>query len=287
MGSNMAAHLQKAGHNVTLYDPDTSMLEPLVKNGAQLATSPAELAANVERVITMVPTPKHVFDIYLGPNGVIANSKPDTILIDSSTVDPETSKKVFEEANKRGLEFVDAPVSGAVPAARAATLTFMVGGPSKTVDSSRDLLLCMGKNVIHCGPIGMGAAAKLCNNMMLAISMIGASETLQLGQSIGLDAKLLTQILNISSGRTWVSEGYNPIPGIGDDKLPANHNYDGGFKNGLIAKDLNLAQSMAVLHGSPTPMGALASQMYRLMVNNGLAEKDFSYIYQFMKQNQQ
>lgn len=283
MGSEMAGHLQRAGHQLTLYDPNRATLEELAKNGSTIAASPVEVASAVQYIFTMVPTPKHVFDVYLGPQGVIANAKPGTTLIDCSTVDPKTSKRVHEEATKAGLNFVDAPVSGAVPAARAGTLTFMVGGDVTVVDSIRELLLCMGKNVIHCGQIGNGAVAKLCNNMMLAISMVGTSEALHLGSQMGLDPKLLTQILNISSGRTWVSEGYNPVPGIGDEKLPANNDYAAGFKNEHIAKDLNLAQSMAVATATPTPMGALASQIYRMIVNQEQGPKDFSYVYKFMQ----
>lgn len=285
MGANMADHLQKAGHELVVYDSNSDAMKSFVRFGATAASSPADLASKVDRVMTMVPTPKHVLEVYLGPNGVVSGgkAKAGTILIDSSTIDPQTSQQVAEEAVKAGLDFVDAPVSGAVPAARAATLTFMVGGKKESVDAIRELLLAMGKNVIHTGAVGTGVTAKLCNNMMLAISMIGTSETLNLGARLGLDPQMLTQILNISSGRTWVSEGYNPVPGVGDEKLPANHQYKGGFGTSLIAKDLNLAQSIAVQSQSPTPMGALASQLYRMMLNNGLGDKDFSYTYQFFK----
>ena len=289
MGANMADHIQKAGHELVVYDTNHDSMKSFVRFGAQAATSPSDLASKVDRVITMVPTPNHVLEVYLGKDGVISGgkAKKGTILIDSSTIDPGTSKKVDEAACKAELEFVDAPVSGAVPAARAATLTFMVGGKKENVDQIRELLLAMGKNVIHTGAVGTGVTAKLCNNMMLAISMIGTSETLNLGERLGLDPKLLTQILNISSGKTWVSEGYNPVPGVGDEKLPANHEYKGGFGTSLIAKDLNLAQSIAVMSQSPTPMGALASQVYRMMLNNGCEEKDFSYSYQFFKNQNQ
>lgn len=285
MGANMAEHIQKAGHQLVVFDTNAHSMKSFVRFGAEAASSPADLASKVDRVISMVPTPGHVLEVYLGKDGVISGGKASkgTILIDSSTIDPSTSKKVEQEALKNGLEFCDAPVSGAVPAARAATLTFMVGGKKENVDAIRELLLTMGRNVIHTGVVGTGVTAKLCNNMMLAVSMVGTAETLNLGERLGLDPKLLTQILNISSGRTWVSEVYNPVPSVGDEKLPSNHQYKGGFGTALIAKDLNLAQSIAVESQSPTPMGALASQVYRMMLNNGLGDKDFSYLYQFLK----
>lgn len=283
MGSNMAMHLQKKGHDLYLYDPNADALKNLISNGAKSCTSPADVAKQVERCITMVPTPKDVIDVYTGSNGIIDNASKDCILIDSSTVDPGTSKTIEAAAAAKGIRFVDAPVTGAVPAARNGTLTFIVGGKKEIVDEIRDLLLCMGKNVIHCGSIGMGSVAKLCNNMMLAIATIGTAETLHMAERNGLNAKLMTEILNISSGRTWVSEGYNPVPGIGDEKTPSNNNYQGGFRSELLTKDLTLAQLVAVQSQSPSPMGSLALQYYRAMMNNGGAEMDFSGIYQFLK----
>lgn len=234
----------------------------------------------------MVPTPKDVLEVYLGPNGVISGgqAKAGTILIDSSTIDPHTAQTVAASATKAGLHFVDAPVTGAVPGARAGTLTFLVGGPEDTVNQVKDLLMTMGKNVIHCGLVGSGQVAKICNNMLLAVVLVGTSEALNLGARLGLDPKLLTNILNISSGRSWVTEGYSPVPGIGDASLPANNDYAGGFGVKLMAKDLTLAQTIAVQSQSPIPMGSLAAQMYRLMTNNGFGDKDMSYPYQFLKQ---
>lgn len=284
MGSNMCAHLQKKDHELILYDPNTDALKDLLAGGAKSVNSPAEVAKQADRVFTMVPLPTDVLKVYTGPDGIIANAKKDAILIDSSTVDPETSKKIESQASAKGIRFVDAPVTGAVPAARAGTLTFIVGGPKETVDELRELLLCMGKNVIHCGTTGMGSVAKLCNNMMLAISMIGTAETLNMARRLGLDPKLMTDILNISSGRTWVSEGYNPVPGCGASTTPSSNKYDGGFRSTLLTKDLNLAQLISVQSQSPTPMGALASQYYRTLVNNEtLADKDFSSVYEFIK----
>lgn len=288
MGSHMATNLkERGGHELVVFDVNAAATKSIASaTGAVVAKNPADVAAQVDYLLTMVPTPAHVRQVYLGDDGIISGGRANAniVLLDSSTIDPETSREVHREATAKGLKFVDAPVSGAVPAARAATLTFMVGGDKAVVDQARDILLSMGKNVVHTGDIGTGVIAKLCNNMMLAISMIGTAETLNLGQRMGLDPALLTKILNISSGRTWVSEIYNPIPGLGDDKLPANHGYANGFGVNLIAKDLVLAQSIAVSSQSPTPMGALASQVYSIMKNNEAGGKDFSFVYEFLKQ---
>lgn len=284
----MATNLkERGGHQLVVYDVNPAATKSIASaTGANVAKNPADVAAQVDYLLTMVPTPAHVRQVYLGDDGIISGGRANAniVLLDSSTIDPETSREVHKEATAKGLKFVDAPVSGAVPAARAATLTFMVGGDKAIVDQARDILLSMGKNVVHTGDIGTGVIAKLCNNMMLAISMIGTAETLNLGHRMGLDPALLTKILNISSGRTWVSEIYNPVPGLGDDKLPANHDYANGFGVNLIAKDLVLAQSIAVASQSPTPMGALASQVYSMMKNNQAGDKDFSFVYQFLKQ---
>ena len=284
MGSKMAENLQKKGHTLTVYDMNPETCVAFVKNGAKAVSTPAEVAANCDKLISMVPKPDHVRAVYLGPNGAIAGAKKGTILMDSSTIDAGTSRQVYAEAQKAGIDFLDTPVSGAVPAAAAASLTFMCGGKKDLVDAVRDVLLCMGKNVIHVGDNGAGCIAKICNNMMLGISMIGLCETLNLSKNLGLDPKLMTDILNISSGRCWSSEVYNPVPGIGADVLPPNNNYDGGFMVGLIAKDLMLAQSVAADSQSPIPMGTLASQLYRIMLNNGYDKKDFTFAYPFFQE---
>lgn len=287
MGNHMAGYVQKGGHQLYVYDTNPEAVRPLVmEHDAVVTSSPADLASKVDRLITMVPTPKDVLEVYLGPNGVISGgqAKAGTILIDSSTIDPHTAQTVAASATKAGLHFVDAPVTGAVPGARAGTLTFLVGGPEDTVNEVKELLMTMGKNVIHCGLVGSGQVAKICNNMLLAVVLVGTSEALNLGARLGLDPKLLTNILNISSGRSWVTEAYNPCPGVGDASLPASNDYAGGFGVKLMAKDLTLAQTIAVQSQSPIPMGSLAAQMYRLMTNNGFGDKDMSYPYQFLKQ---
>ena len=283
MGQNMAKHLLKAGHRLVIYDVSASAIRPLADAGAVVAESPADLAQKSDRVLTMVPTSAHVMEVYAGQNGILSGVKAGSILMDSSTIDPQTSVKVSQLAQQKGAVFLDTPVTGAVPAARNASLTFLVGGKANEVDTIKDLLLCMGKNVIHCGPVGSGEAAKICNNMLLAVTMVGTAETLNLARRLGLDPKLMTQILNISSGRSWSSEVYNPVPGVMEN-VPAANNYDGGFKTELLTKDLGLAQSEATRANSPTPMGTLAHQIYRLMLNNGYASKDFSIVYRFMQE---
>ncbi|RWS29252.1 3-hydroxyisobutyrate dehydrogenase-like protein [Leptotrombidium deliense] len=282
MGSSMSSHLLKKGNKVVVYDVNPNAMAALAKEGAETASSPADLAGRCQYVMTMVPTGKEVMHVYAGKDGILSNVKPGTYLMDSSTIDPNTSREVHKLATEKGAIFMDTPVSGAVPAAKAATLTFMCGGKASDVEKIKDVLLCMGKNVVHTGDIGTGSIAKICNNMQLAISMIGTSEALNLAQNMGLDPKLMTQILNISSGRTWVSEIYHPVPGIMEN-VPASNEYKNGFLTQLITKDLGLAQSIAHQSQSPIPLGSTAHMVYRMMLNNGYFNKDFSVVYQFLK----
>lgn len=182
----------------------------------------------------------------------------------------------------KGASFVDAPVSGGVIGAENATLTFMVGGTEQEFAAVKNLLECMGQRITHCGSYGMGLAAKICNNMMLGISMIGVCETMNLAIRLGLDAKTFNEIVNSSTGRCWSSEIYNPVPGI-CMKAPANNDYKGGFSTELITKDLGLASTVAVASDTPIPMGAVAHQLYRTLQAKGLGNKDFSIVYEFLK----
>ena len=279
MGNNMAGHLLNKGNNLVVYDVNPKASEELIKKGAKSVSSPCEVAENSEIVFTMLPSCSHVKEVYKGKNGLLEKSKNNLTLVDCSTVHPETSKEIFEACKAKGVEFIDAPVSGAITAAIAATLTFMVGGLVTTMEKVKPLFLAMGKNVIHCGDIGSGEVAKICNNMLLGISMLGTSEALNLAQAYGISAELMTSILNISSGRSWVSEIYNPVPGLMGN-VPAAKNYEGGFKVELITKDLGLADSLANHQKSLTPLGTLTYNWYKSMLNNGLGSKDFSMIYQ-------
>jgi 3-hydroxyisobutyrate dehydrogenase len=286
MGGNMVANLLKNGHKVVVYDKSQDAVNDAASKGATVAASVTQLAQQSDRIITMLPTPKIVKEIFSGPDGIIENSKPGSILLDCSTVGPETPIELVKAAKAKGVTFVDAPVTGAVPAARAGTLTFLVGGSDSEFEAVKDLLLGMGKNVVHCGPTGSGQAAKICNNMCLAINMISTAETLNLAKKLGIDPKLMTKILNISSGRSWCSEIYNPVPGVMED-VPCNVGYKGGFQVQLISKDLSLVQQSATEHKVPLPLGSLAYQTYLTMLNNGYYGKDFSSVYEFLKGQEQ
>jgi 3-hydroxyisobutyrate dehydrogenase len=227
---------------------------------------------------------QHVREVYLGKDGLFGSTDSGTLFIDSSTTEPHTSIEMSKEAEKLGVTFMDAPVSGGVGAATAGTLTFIVGGSKSGFDRAKPLLDLMGKNVVHCGENGAGQATKICNNMMLGISMIGTSEALNLGIKLGLDPKVLSNVLNMSSGRSWSSDTYNPCPGV-IEGVPSSRDYEGGFGTALMAKDLGLAQDAATTTKSPTPLGSLAHQIYRLMCAKGLSGKDFSVIFKYLQEN--
>lgn len=278
----MARNLLKKGHKLIVFDVTPASVEALKADGATVASSPKDVAAKADLIVTMLPASQHVLEVYTGNAGILRSVHKGSLLIDSSTIDPSVSQIMAEESNKVGATFVDAPVSGGVNAARDALLTFMVGGPEEAFTKAKAVLDKMGKNVVHCGPVGTGQAAKICNNMLLAISMIGTSETMNLGMSLGLDPKLLAKILNMSSGRCWSSEVYNPVPGVLEG-VPSSNNYKGGFGTALMTKDLGLAQNAATTTKSPTPLGSLAHQIYRIMTNSGYAGKDFSSAFQFLQ----
>jgi len=284
MGGHMARNLLSKGHSLVVYDVYPEVMAALVEAGAVATHSPGEVAEKTNRIVTMLPNSPNVVEAYLGANGILSAAKPGTLLLDSSTIDPSTSKDIATEAKKKNVVYMDAPVSGGVNVAKAGNLTFMVGGDAKDFTTAKALLECMGKNIVHCGVVGTGQAAKICNNMLLAIGMIGTSETINLGKRLGLDPKLLSQILNTSSGRCWSSEVYNPVPGLLEG-VPSNNDYQGGFSTALMTKDLGLAQNAATKTTSPTPLGSMCHQIYRIMCQKGFSNKDFSYIYQFLQEN--
>lgn len=282
MGGHMARNLLKKGYELTVYDVNKSAVSSLVEAGAGCAPSAAEMSREAEVVISMLPSNQHVLDVYAGENGVLSTAKKNVLLIDSSTVDPSVSQSIASQARERNLRFIDSPVSGGVNAAKDGTLTFMVGGSETDFNDAKSILEALGSRVVHCGSVGMGQAAKLCNNMLLAISMIGTAEAFNLGQKLGLDAKVLADIVNSSSGRCWSSDLYNPVPGILPN-VPSSKNYEGGFGTTLMAKDLGLAQSAATRTEAPIPLGSLAHQIYRAVIAQGFSNKDFSVVYQFLK----
>jgi len=286
MGRGMAANLVTKGHSVLVYDVTPGAVNQLVEMGAQAASCPADVAAQAQSIVTMLPNNSIVSGVYQGEDGILSTLSEGTLLVDSSTVDPALSKQLASLAADRGCQFVDAPVSGGVNAASAGSLTFMVGADSDAVFGQAEKLLGdMGAKVTHCGGVGTGGAVKICNNMLLAVTMIGTSEAMNLGIKLGLEPKLLANILGSATGRCWPVDTYNPCPGVLPN-VPASNDYKGGFGTALMTKDLGLAQDAATRAQSATPLGSLAHQIYRVMCNAGYAEKDFSSAFQFLKEQQ-
>ncbi len=282
MGAPMAQNLLKAGHQLQVFDLVESAVAELVKAGGSSATTPKEVAvARPDVLITMLPASIHVRKVYLGEEGVLAAVDPSVLLIDSSTIDPQTSRDVAAVAAKQGNTMLDAPVSGGTGGAKAGTLTFMVGGEQAAFDKARPVLEQMGKNIVYCGGAGNGQVAKVANNMLLGISMIGAAEAMSLGVSLGMDPKVLAGIINTSSGRCWSTEVYNPWPDV-VETAPASNGYAGGFGSDLMLKDLGLATEAARTAKVPVVMGATAQQLYQTFSAQGHGHLDFSAIIQSM-----
>jgi len=278
MGGPMALNLIKAGHQLTVFDLSQSATAQLVEAGATAAASPAAMAqGDAELIITMLPAAAHVKAVYLGEDGLLAHLKAGVRLIDSSTIDPLSAREVAAAAAKNGNPMLDAPVSGGTGGAAAGTLTFMVGGSQADFEQAHEILSVMGKNIVHCGDSGNGQVAKVANNMLLGISMIGVAEAMTLGVSLGMDAKVLAGIINTSSGRCWSSDTYNPFPGV-VDTAPAARGYSGGFGTDLMLKDLGLASEAAKQLGQPVILGALAQQLYQSFSAQGNGGLDFSAI---------
>jgi len=278
MGGPMAHNLIKAGHQLTVFDLSQAAVANLVEAGAGAAPSIAELArSDLELIITMLPAAQHVKSVYLGDDGLLAHVAPAVRLIDSSTIDPMSAREVASAAARNGNRMIDAPVSGGTGGATAGTLTFMVGGEQGDFDVALPVLQAMGKNIVHCGPAGNGQVAKVANNMLLGISMIGTAEAMNLGVSLGMDPKVLAGIINTSSGRCWSSDTYNPYPGV-LDSAPASRGYSGGFGSDLMLKDLGLATEAAKQARQPVMLGALAQQLYQTFSSQGNGELDFSAI---------
>ena len=278
MGGPMAHNLLKAGHQLTVFDLSEAAVSNLVEAGASAAPSIAALASSdVELIITMLPAAQHVKGVYLGEDGLLANVSPEVRLIDSSTIDPMSAREVAAAALANGNSMIDAPVSGGTGGATAGTLTFMVGGEQADFDIALPILQAMGKNIVHCGPSGNGQVAKVANNMLLGISMIGAAEAMNLGVSLGMDPKVLAGIINTSSGRCWSTDTYNPYPGVLDN-APASRGYTGGFGTDLMLKDLGLATEAAKQARQPVVLGALAQQLYQTFSGQGNGGLDFSAI---------
>ena len=281
MGAPMARNLLKAGHELIVFDVVQSNVDSLLAHGAgkaKAASSPAAiLKEGVEVIITMLPAAQHVKSVYLGDDGILSGNVDGIVLIDSSTIDPMSAREVAKAATTKKALMLDAPVSGGTGGAEAGTLTFMVGGEEGLYTKMHSLLQTMGKNIVYCGAAGNGQVAKVANNMLLGISMIGTAEAMALGVSLGMDAKVLAGIINTSSGRCWSSDTYNPYPGVLEN-VPASRGYAGGFGSDLMLKDLGLATEAAKLAKQPVPLGSLAQQMYQTFSLQGNGGLDFSAI---------
>ncbi|MEJ1127733.1 3-hydroxyisobutyrate dehydrogenase [Variovorax sp. CCNWLW225] len=280
MGGPMAMNLKKAGHEVKAFDLSAEACKKYAAEGLAIASSAADSVADAEVVISMLPASAHVEGLFLGgagKPGLLESIAAGTLVIDSSTIAAATSRKVAEAAAAKGIAMIDAPVSGGTGGAIAGTLTFMVGGEAKDLERARPVLEKMGANIFHAGAAGAGQTAKICNNMLLGILMIGTSEALALGVANGLDPKVLSEIMRRSSGGNWALEKYNPMPGV-METAPASKNYAGGFGTDLMLKDLGLAQENATAVRAATPLGGLARSLYAAHSLAGHGALDFSSV---------
>ena len=277
MGEPMAANLVKAGFDVIGFDLIEEAKKKAERNGIQIAKDAVSASENVDALISMLPASEHVESLYLGEEGLLSKLDKTVLIIDCSTIAPDSAIKVANQAKDLDLSMVDAPVSGGVVGAQESTLTFIVGGAENNVERARPLLEKMGSNIFHAGSNGAGQVAKVCNNMLLAIHMCGTAEAIALGVKNGLDASVLSEIMRKSSGGNWSLEVYNPYPGV-MSSAPASRNYEGGFLNKLMAKDLGLAKEASESTNSETPMGDLARKLYQDLINQGYEDLDFSSI---------
>lgn len=281
MGAPMARNLLKAGHAVSVCDLSAEAVAALVAEGAHPCATPAEAAREAQIVLTMLPAPAHVDQVLTGPDGVLSAISSGVPIVDCSTIDPASARRLAQQALAQGNELADAPVSGGTGGAAAGTLTFMVGASEALFARIQPVLQHMGKRIVHCGEVGNGQVAKVCNNLLLGVSMIGVSEAMALGVSQGMDPRVLADIINASSGRCWSSDTYNPFPGVMEG-VPASRGYQGGFGVDLMLKDLGLAAEAARQSRQPLPMGALAQQMYQVWSAQGQGQLDFSSIIQML-----
>jgi 3-hydroxyisobutyrate dehydrogenase len=283
MGGPMAANLVKAGHKVTGFDLNPAALEALRNAGGKAADSATGAAEGAQVVITMLPAGEHVRQIFLHQGGLIDEVKDARpLLIDCSTIDVDTAREVTGAAAEVGLAMLDAPVSGGTAGAQNGTLTFMVGGTDEAFACGKPILEAMGKNIFHAGGPGAGQAVKICNNMMLAINMVGVSEGFLLAQKLGLDWGTLHRICSTATSNSWALSSYCPAPGP-VPAAPSNRDYAAGFAAALMVKDVKLSQAAAEAAGSPTPLGAKALSFYQQVVDEGDGGKDFSVVFRWLE----
>jgi len=277
MGLPMARNLVKGGHEVVGFDLSEAARKAAGEAGIEVAATAAGVVAGAETVVTMLPAGQHVRGAYLGEEGLLAEAAPGTLFIDCSTIDVASSREVHAAAEQAGHAMLDAPVSGGVAGAEAGMLTFMVGGSEAAFERGKPLFDIMGRNIVHAGGVGNGQAAKICNNMILGISMIAVAEAFSLGEKLGLDPKTLFKISSNASGSCWAMINHNPVPGIVETSA-ANRDYQPGFAAAMMHKDLKLSQAAADHVGAATPLGAEAAALYTLFVNGGNGGLDYSAI---------
>lgn len=282
MGGHMARNLIEAGHDVTAFDLSQEALDAIASDGATIATSAGGAARYSSVIITMLPTGDHVESVYR--EEIIPHSNDGAIFIDCSTIDVETCRTVSALAHTKGYSMLDAPVSGGVGGAEAASLTFMVGGDDASFASVKDILCQMGKNIIYCGGSGTGQAAKICNNMMLGIQMASVAEAFVLAERLGLEHQKLFDVASTSSGQCWSLTSYCPVPGPVPTS-PANRDYEKGFATTLMLKDMNLAMNAAADCGTILDTALASALLYQRYSNAGHMEKDFSGIVNYLREH--
>jgi 3-hydroxyisobutyrate dehydrogenase len=278
MGKPMTRHLLRAGHAVTGFDTAPAALQALVEAGGTSASSIAEAVASAECVITMLPTGRQVREVYEASGGVLQHAASGALLIDSSTIDVESARAVNWAAAGAGFTMVDAPVSGAVPAAEAGRLTFMVGGTAEGYERAVPILKAMGVNFFHVGEAGLGQALKICNNMMAGMSMVAISEVFSLAERLGLSGATVYDVMTKSSGNCWALEHYCPVAGPVPNS-PANRDYEPGFTVAMMLKDMRLSQQAAGSVAAATPLASASTAIYQIVAANGYAERDFSCVF--------
>ena len=283
MGGPMARNLLRAGHQVTVSDPSAENVARLTAQGAERAADAGALAAASDIVVSMLPSGKELRAVYLGAAGVVEKARPGALLIDCSTTDVDSARAVARAAGDRGLQFLDAPVSGGVAGAEAASLTFMTGGEEAALNAARPVLMAMGKNVVHTGASGSGQAAKICNNLILGITMIGVSEAFVLAEQLDLAPDKLFAVASTSSGQCWSLTSYCPVPGP-VPAAPSNRGYQPGFAAKMMLKDLRLAVEAAERAKQDIDLGSLAKRLYERFVQEGHGDLDFSAIIQDIRQ---
>jgi len=282
MGSGMCANLCKAGHEVRAFDLNTEAVQAAVDKGAAGATSLKDAVQGAEVVVSMLPAGKHVLAVYFGKDGVVEHANKGILLIDCSTIAVDDARDAAKQAEAAGFPMVDAPVSGGTAAADAGTLTFMAGGPDMAFARAEPILKAMGKNIFHAGGSGNGQAAKIANNMLLGISMIGTCEAFNLAEKLGLDAQTFFNISSVSSGQCWSMTSYCPAPGPVPTS-PANRDYKPGFAVAMMLKDLKLAHAAAVAAGAKITLGEMAEKIYGDLDARGHAGLDFSGVMKDLK----